>query len=116
MNLTTSRFNTIIHQFDDNLLVIPNRQQVLRTDIRFIDNTRLVAFEYTYFDTSRTKYSYQWMNPDNSLIMRWDNANHHPEITTHPDHKHVGSDVNVLPSEPMTFEKVLTAIATTLLL
>lgn len=111
MSLIVSRFSAIIHRFNDNLLVIPNRQQVLRTDIQFIDNTRLVAFKYTYFDTGRTKYSYQWMNPDNSLIIRWDNANHHPEIPTHPDHKHVGSDTNFQSSEPMTLEKVLTFTA-----
>lgn len=110
MSVIADRFSRIIRRFNNNLITIADRQQVLRTDIRFIDDTRLVAFEYTYFDTGRTKYSYQWMNAANELIHRWDNA-HEVDLPTSPHHQHISSENNVLPSEPMTLETVLTLIA-----
>ena len=27
------------------------------------------------------------------FVLRYDNAPHHPEVVTHPDHKHIGDDV-----------------------
>jgi len=57
------------------------------------------------------KYSFHWQNTDGQLRKRWDNATHHPEISTHPHHIHKGSDKNVLPSEPMNAERVLWLIA-----
>lgn len=36
-------------------------------------------------------YSYYWLKSDNSIIIGWDNAPHHPEIETFPHHKHIGS-------------------------
>jgi len=56
--------------------------------------------------TNFVKYSYQWQKPDNSIIIRWDNTAHHPHIDTFSFHKHVGTETNVLPSEPMNNEKV----------
>ncbi|HEW79302.1 MAG TPA: hypothetical protein ENH34_04985 [Phycisphaerales bacterium] len=38
----------------------------------------------------RTKYHFHWQDHDRQLIRRWDNAPHHPEIKTFPDHVHVG--------------------------
>ncbi|MCF6297942.1 MAG: DUF6516 family protein [Flavobacteriaceae bacterium] len=38
-------------------------------------------------------YSYYWLRLDNSLIIGWDNAPHHPEIKTSPHHKHIGGKV-----------------------
>jgi len=92
------------------LLVIPERQQVLKIDILFIDNSRLIAFDYLFYDTGRTKYSYQWVSAANQLIHRWDNA-HAVNLPTSPHHQHVGSEENIHPSEPMTLDLVLTFIA-----
>jgi len=36
----------------------------------------------------RFRYRYQYMNANGSLIFRYDNVPHHPEITSFPDHKH----------------------------
>lgn len=37
---------------------------------------------------SVTKYRFYWQNESGKLIKRWDNAPHHPEIITFPDHLH----------------------------
>lgn len=105
------QFPLIVLSFDEQLTLIPGRQQKQRVDIRFVNGTRLIAYEYSYFDTGRIKYSYQWMTETDQLIHRWDNAHDYPDLTTSPYHQHVGSEENVQPSEPMTLEKVLEHIA-----
>ena len=110
MSPVASRFSTIIRQFDDKLFIIPDRQQVIRIDVQFVNDSRLVAFEYIYFDTGRTKYRYQWMDATNDLIHRWDNA-HPVNLPTSPHHQHIGSEEDIQPSEPMTLEKELVFIA-----
>lgn len=42
---------------------------------------------------NRTKYSYHWQTEQGNLIKRWDNAPHHPEITTTPHHLHTNKEV-----------------------
>lgn len=55
-------------------------------------------------------YSYHWQLNDNTLIVRWDNAAHYPEISTFPHHKHVAIETNVLPSEEQSLFAVLSFI------
>lgn len=51
------------------------------------DGSRLEIRDYVFADGRRT-YAYQWMEANNSLRRRWDNAPHWPEITTTPHHMH----------------------------
>lgn len=78
------------------------------------DGSRLIAHESLFYDTGRTKYSYHWLSTTNDFIHRWDNA-HPVDLPTSPHHQHVGFEENILPSEPMTLEKVLIFIATQLI-
>jgi hypothetical protein len=41
----------------------------------------------------------------NQMIVRWDNAPHHPGVNTFPHHKHIGQEVK--DSEQMDLAKVL---------
>lgn len=50
------------------------------------------------------------MNPDRSLIFRYDDVAHHPHISTHPHHKHDGSEENVVASSAPTLAAVLEEI------
>lgn len=74
-----------------------------RLEITFINNTILHCNEVVLAEDLYYKYSFQWQNPDNSLIVRWDNAEHSV-------HKHIQSDENVHPSEETTLVEVLTYI------
>lgn len=47
-------------------------------------------------------------------VFRYDNAPHHPELITHPHHKHVGTDEQVAPSEQPSLNQVLAEVADTL--
>jgi len=35
-----------------------------------------------------TKYSYHWQEKTSKLLKRWDNAAHHPKLSTNPHHVH----------------------------
>lgn len=50
------------------------------------DDSELYIKEYNSFDSYL--YSYHWQDADGSLRIRWDNAPHHRELRTFPDHKH----------------------------
>jgi len=58
-----------------------------------------------------TKYSFHWQDADGHLLKRWDNVPHHPEISTHPHHVHVGAEATVQSHGPIVAEAVLALIA-----
>ncbi len=60
-----------------------------------------------------TDYRYQWMDGNRVILRRrWDNTPHHPEIEGFPHHCHLGSDTNVVPSEPLSLLQVLLLLKT----
>ena len=87
----------------------------MRAKITITDASRLEVMEYVRStsegETSIDRYSYHWMDANNALIARWDNAEHYPNLPGFPHHFHGGDEKNVLPSEPMTLFKVLDIIA-----
>lgn len=61
--------------------------------VTFTNGARLIFFEFfrqTASETAREKYRYHFMDADNRLIFRYDNAPHHPEVASFPHHKHLG--------------------------
>jgi hypothetical protein len=90
----------------------------VRAILTFDDGSRLESMQYVW-TTPRgsievNRYSFHWMNADNSLRMRWDNAEHHLGLANFPHHRHDGDEKNVLPSEPMNLSEVLDVIASEL--
>ena len=100
---------------------------VLRSDIRFeeidthecyirgvltlIGDYELHVAEYVITEPvlARPKYRYHLQDAQGTLIVRWDNAPHHPKISTFPDHRHRKSDV-VEPSPSINLDEVLDQI------
>ena len=62
--------------------------------LRFWDGS-LLRFSEELIERSvivrRQEYVYHYQSADNSLIFRYDNSPHFPNIVTFPDHKHVRS-------------------------
>ena len=56
------------------------------------------------------KYSFHWQDAAGQLHKRWDNASHHPELSTSPCHVHENSEENVLPHGPISAKDVLAFI------
>lgn len=61
------------------------------------------------FSLGKSKYSYHWQQTDGKLIMRWDNAPHHENISTFPYHLHDG-DI-IVPSDRVFINEVLAEIS-----
>jgi hypothetical protein len=69
----------------------------------------IAEFVATEPEFKRLKYRYHLQSSKGKMIARWDNAPHHPEIETHPDHFHI-SDRKVQSSLPMDIAQVLAAV------
>ncbi len=76
------------------------------------DDSLLEMFEF--FQIQETvqliKYSFHWQNLDGRLRKRWDNAAHHPEVSTSPHRFHNGEEINAAPCGPIDAEEVLSVI------
>ena len=47
-----------------------------------------------WIDGRLKKYAYYWLTPTDAVIQGWDNAPHHPKISTHPHHTHINGGVD----------------------
>ena len=75
----------------------------------------LEAAEYVELNQERVvleDYRHQWMSGDHQLRRRWDCTPHHPEVSTHPHHCHVGPEGSIEPSTPLSIIAVLEWIET----
>ncbi len=52
-------------------------------------------------------YRFHWQDKEGILIKRWDNAKHHHELKTFPNHVHIGNDKDAKESESMDLQRVL---------
>jgi len=65
------------------------------------------------------KYSYHY-EKDGKCVFRYDNSPHHPEVATHPYHKHIGPDDNEnieasgCPSHSEIFREIIQYITQTM--
>lgn len=51
------------------------------------------VLEVKGFILSKAEYAYHYQDRDNTLIFRYDNAPHHPNIPNFPHHKHTGNQI-----------------------
>ncbi len=79
----------------------------LRLQIIFKDKS--VLFVREYISATDRDYSFHWQKESKELIIRWDNTKHHKNISTYPDHVHVGSKISA--SVPVNLGDVLEIIA-----
>jgi hypothetical protein len=63
---------------------------------------RLVLTDRSYLDiwlSAEGDYAYHWeQRRQSGLIFRWDNAPHHPQVSTYPAHLHSGDEDMVVES------------------
>lgn len=103
---TLLAFDAIIMSYSIAEKAYSNTKGYFQATIIFQDNSRIELAEVidTHKDTI-TKYRYHYMDKDNALIFRYDNAPHYPFLPTFPHHKHTPSQV--LPSSPPTLQSIL---------
>ena len=84
----------------------------IRGNLIFID---MSSFEFAIYILGKgkkivfDKYRFQYMDSENSLIFRYDNARHHKNIPTFPNHKHL-HEGKVISSTPPKFSEILEEI------
>jgi len=80
--------------------------------LRFYDDSTLTIEEKVIKrgrSIEKISYRYHYQRADGTLVFRYDNAPHHPEVVTFPDHIHIeGHDVEA--AEPPDLSKVLRRI------
>ena len=82
----------------------------LRVRAKLVDESLLEISMYCQHvddDVNITGYRFHWQDKESLLIKRWDNAKHHPELKTFPNHVHLGNDKTVKESAPIDLQEVL---------
>ena len=72
----------------------------LRIRLRFGDQSLLEISEAIVLvgeEPHWLSYRYHYQSSHTGIVFRYDNAPHHVEVATHPDHKHSGDDVLASP-------------------
>ena len=86
-----------------------NSKRILfRATLYFTNSSKLAVNEVLIFlaeHSKKRKYAFQWMDYDNTLIIRWDNSPHFPSLDNYPHHKHIEN--NTVPSSETTLFEVL---------
>jgi len=89
---------------------------VLRCRVFFWDGSYLDLYEVVSTELGypiRVHYAYTYIR-EGQRAFRYDNAPHHPEIATHPHHKHIGPSDRVAPSDQPTLSLILAEIEASL--
>ena len=83
----------------------------IRGDIYFIDNSPLHFRELFVGQGNPVKiaYSYHYQQGDATMIFRYDNSPHYPDLSSAPHHKHTADEIVVEAGLP-DFESVLREI------
>lgn len=59
---------------------------------------------------TRPKYRFHLLSANDEMVFRYDNAPHHPEIATHPYHKHVKGEEVPKQSKEVGLKDILSEI------
>ena len=83
----------------------------LRVNVYFIDNSLLHFRELFVGQENPFKktYTYHYQCEDGTIVFRYDNAPHFPNLSTAPHHKHVG-ETDVVAANAPDLESVLREI------
>ncbi len=72
--------NHFTHRLDGSV-------EQFKAEVQLVDGSRLYINE-VYIDGKWRKYAYYRLTPGEEILQGWDNAPHHPEITSYPHHLH----------------------------
>jgi len=80
------------------------RCRVVFWDTSYLDLYEVVSTELGY--PVRVHYAYTYVR-EGQRAFRYDNAPHHPEVVTHPHHKHIGPADRLAPADQPSLSQVL---------
>ncbi len=85
---------------------------LIQCRVHFWDGSFLDIYEAVSTETGhplRVHYAYTYLR-EGRHIFRYDNAPHHPEVETHPHHKHIGVTEAVISSPQPSLSAILDEI------
>jgi hypothetical protein len=84
----------------------------IRGEVYFLDGSCLHLREFVNVEhgVERYMYVYHYQRPDGTLVFRYDNTPHFPNLPTSPHHKHEGSESNVVSAALPDLQAILTEI------
>ncbi len=80
--------------------ILTSIRENLRIRLQFSDQSLLEISEAIVLMGEEPRwlsYRYHYQSPRAGVVFRYDNAPHHPEVSTYPDHKHTGDIVLASP-------------------
>ena len=92
---------TVVATYSLNTAQLSPSTGYVEGEVTFVDGSRIIFFEFLRQSGTllgRETYRYHFMDASNQLLFRYDNAPHHPGVTTFPHHKHLPSDVTDSPA------------------
>jgi hypothetical protein len=87
-------------------LLAASNPNLIRLRADMINNDKLHISE-AWDEETLIRYAYYWLKQNDELRIGWDNAPHHPKVSTHPHHKHISTQENIQASEEISLEDVL---------
>jgi len=103
------KFDYIIEEKIINSNILTEKSGTIDGEIFFTDSSYLNFMEVIIkSEFKKEKYKYQYMNENNELIFRYDNAKHHKELKTYPHHKH--TQEGVFEADEPNIENILNEI------
>ncbi len=101
----------IVYEYSDivagaDTLDISQEEQIAKTKakLRLFDGSVLQIREIR-LQGKIEAYSYYWLRSDGAIIVGWDNAPHHNEVSTFPHHRH--TEKGIEPSQETNLREVL---------
>jgi hypothetical protein len=98
-----------VHVIQSNISFdeISEKECYIRGLLKLSGGYELFIAEYvvTEPNVKQLKYRFHLQTEAGKMLARWDNAPHHPEIGSHPDHLHIGERVKAHP--PIDIPQVL---------
>jgi hypothetical protein len=101
-----SRNEIVVEEFElFDQSATAGRTNELFMRLRFWDGSFLQVEEALVvraFAIVKVRYNYHYQRADNTLVFRYDNAPHYPDLPGFPEHKHEGDDVVSAPAPDLT--------------
>ena len=97
---TIENYSHIIENYQLNERVYSEARGYIEGEITFTDDSRLDFAVVKDIEINlKIKYHYHYMDSENNLIFRYDNARHYKGIKSFPNHKHLPNTIEAS-SEP----------------
>ncbi len=108
------RQNVNIGRVEEPILCIASDDYngLVRCRVSFWDGSFLEIYEVVSTELGypvRIHYAYTYLRAG-LCIFRYDNAPHHPEIITHPHHRHIGETGQIAPADQPSISQIFSEI------